>query len=138
MSLEEPEMETFVWQAVYQDKTVNQYNPDGSQNSYNTLNRDGLKTFNLITREGKTLASVPLAKDAKLFYRMRVAFQRKSGTQERIYILGWQSSTDRHIWIVYANGTVETYRNFVEDSRWLYAPIFREYEKVRTVKPQQI
>jgi hypothetical protein len=124
------------WQAVYADHTANQYNPDGVQNSYDLLDRKGLTSFNLVNSKGETIVKVPLTVGAKLFYRMRIAFQQKSGSREMVYILGWQSPTDRHIWLVHQDGKVESFRNFAENSRWLYAPNFREYEKVRSIKPQ--
>jgi len=119
------------WQAVYLDKTINQYNPDASQNSYDGLNREGMTAFNLVNDKGEVVVTVPLDLTKKLFYRMRVALLVGSHCRERIWLVGWRKSDgSMRVWVVDSKGKVKTYRNFREDSQWLYAPEFRSFEEV--------
>ena len=118
------------WQAVYLDKTINQYNGDGSQNSYGLLNREGLTAFNLLDSKGNVVVTVSLDSTKKLFYRMRVALFVHSKARERVYIVGWHSADDRRIWVVDSKGNVKTFKNWKEKSQWLYPPQFYENEMV--------
>lgn len=113
------------WQAVYPDRVINQYNEDGTQNSYDGLDRNGMAAFCLVNGKGETVLTVPLSSTQKLFYRMRVALFVGSHTRERVYIVGWQTRSARHIWVVDSHGKVTSYENFEEKSQWLYSPQFR-------------
>ena len=122
---------SLTWQAVYSDKTINQYNLDGTQNRYDELQREGLTSFNLVDEQGKAVVSIPLGKDKKLFYRMRVSLPFSSRVQERIYLVGWRKKDGtQQIWVLDLNGKVRVYKNFREKSRWLYAPEFYQNEIV--------
>jgi len=119
------------WQAVYLDKTINQYNPDASQNSYDGLNREEMTAFNLVNDRGEVVVTVPLDSTKKLFYRMRVALLVGSHCRERIWLVGWRKSDgSMRVWVVDSKGKVKVYRGFREDSQWLYAPEFRSFEEV--------
>jgi hypothetical protein len=119
------------WQAVYSDKTVNQYNLDGTQNRYDELQREGLTAFHLVDKQGKVVVSIPLGEDKKLFYRMRVSLHFSLGVQERIYIVGWRKKDGaKQIWVVDCEGKVKVYDGFIEKSRWLYPPQFFQSEVV--------
>lgn len=118
------------WQAVYSDKTINQYNADGTQNSYVNLDREGLIAFILVDGKGNIMVTVPLDSDKKLFYRMRVALFIHNKTRERVYIVGWQSADDMRIWVVDSAGKVKMFKNWKEKSQWLYVPEFYLCEAV--------
>jgi hypothetical protein len=118
------------WQAVYSDRIINQYNTDGTQNSYGELDRNGLTAFNLVDGKGNVVVTVPLDSGKKLFYRMRVALFVHSRARERVYIVGWQSASDLRIWVVDSSGKVKTFKNWHEKNQWLYVPQFYPSEIV--------
>jgi hypothetical protein len=116
------------WRAVCPDKVINQYNADGTQNSYDGLERSRMTAFALVNGNGAVLVTVPLNATRKLFYRMRVALFVGSHSRERIYIVGWQSLSNRQIWVVDSVGQVKMFKDWIEKSQWLYPPHFRSYE----------
>ena len=119
------------WQAVYPDRTINQYEKDGRQNSYAKLNREDMTAFNLINEKGEVVVNVPLGENRSLFYRMRVALLVGSHSRERIYIVGWRKTdASMRIWVVDCKGNVKIYKGFEENSQWLYAPEFSVFEEV--------
>jgi len=127
------------WQAIYLNKTINQYNADGTQNSYSELNYEGLTAFNLVNEKGNIIVSVPLGGGKKLFYRMRVALFVGSKVRERIFIVGWQTANNRQIWVVDSHGQTKTFKNWDEKSQWLYAPqFFPKEEPAKSTAPSPV
>ncbi|KXH76256.1 MAG: hypothetical protein AM326_03080 [Candidatus Thorarchaeota archaeon SMTZ-45] len=133
------------WRATYNDGTVlSQYNPDGSKNSYNNLDREGLTAFELLNKAtGQTIIVIHLDKGKKLIWRMRVALRLGYMTKQRVHLIGWQENKIlfrirnfaicrkvETICAIFGDGHIEVTGGFKKKHPWLYPVILREAEKL--------
>lgn len=107
------------WLAVYNDNSyLLQFNEDGTENRYDSIDRSRLASFHLIKREEETIkrvASVFLERPTQqLIWRSRNMlhqFSDGSVIQEVIYMLGWHENVGgksyKSILYVHQDGTVE-------------------------------
>lgn len=128
--------EHHTWQAEYSNGSIlNQYNDDGSKNSYRQIERKGLKTFSLLSVEsGETTVTIELSPKKRLIWRMRTAKNLYNGTEIRVYIVGWQQKVrgrnEQEIHCVFPDGRVETLDRFRENHPWAYPVQFNDAEKL--------
>ena len=78
------------WTANYSDgTTLKQYNADGSENTYNDIDREKLVSFSLFVFGRNYI--LDLDTERRLIYRKRTKVS-STGKQEDIYLLGWQKT----------------------------------------------
>src|SRR3990172_449216 len=85
------------WVAQYDDDTVvNQHDKDGTERSYEQLDRDRIKAFGLYDQESrKPILTLHLEPGQKLIYRRRV--EMKSDQKEPVevcYLVGWRRTVN--------------------------------------------
>jgi len=79
-----------IWAARYIDGTIVTQFKDGIENSIEKLNRDGLRGFSLITKEGKILFHQELEPGKSFFYRRRTAIETGAKYIVKIiHLVGW-------------------------------------------------
>lgn len=123
------------WRAVYKDSTVlNQYNPDGTKNRYNDIDREDLVQFMLLNAEGKPVVIIHLDEKKKLIWRMRVEVKLSKGISQRVHLVGWQENRRgvnvQMICAIFPDGHIEIVDRFRENHPWFYSVKFREAEKL--------
>jgi hypothetical protein len=86
------------WQCVYTDNTVlNQYNEDGTENSYTDIDRSKLSEFRLFDEAGELKFSLVLDEGQRLIYRRRVFKTLNNGDDNSevvVYLVGWQDTVN--------------------------------------------
>lgn len=111
------------WKAVYNDGTkLEQYNDDGSANTYRDIDRERLACFSLSVF-GKKF-TVSLDDGRQLIYRKRIR-QVVGGPKEEGYILGWKKDGVQSIMFI-------TEDEVISAGKWgrgfFSAPKFFEFE----------
>ena len=111
------------WLAHYADgSTLPQYDADGCENQYASIDRSRLEGFSLWD-DGKCLVHLALEPGQRLVYRRRV---ETSPTAEPIviYLAGWQQTVQgtnvQSIFYVLPNGTIVSAGRFTENHRFFY------------------
>ena len=120
------ERRTF-WKAVYQNGNfLLQFNADGSENKYTTINRAQLSQF-VLYRDKKPMVVIHLNGKKRLIYRMRRAMNNH-GYKEIVYIAGWQETTNgvntQMISFLFEDNHIEIVDQFYEDHSWFYSVNF--------------
>jgi len=105
------------WKARYNDASeINQYNEDGSENSYDNLDRDKLSSFVLYNGDKKVL-DLHLDEDQRLIYRRRVEM-RTGEDQVVCYLVGWQQKV--------GNKNIQSIAYIFEDGRIELAGVWKD------------
>lgn len=124
------------WRAVYSDGSCLEYNSDGSENKYTNIDRQHLTQFHLL-KDNVSVLVIHLEPSRKLIYRRRVAVHvsgPKAGTQETIYLVGWQENREginfQVICFVFEDGHIEILDKFRENHKWFYPIVFLPEEKI--------
>jgi len=104
-------MRELKWKAHYNDGTIlPQYNEDGTENGYHSIERNRLSHFVLYDENDKAVFSVRLNPDQRLIYRRRTAM-RGSVAQGLVYLVGWQMTIKgkniKSIAYIFDDGAVE-------------------------------
>lgn len=83
-------MNPLQWVAYYGDEVFPQYNPDGTENRYQDIDRDRLTAFALV-KDGNLVTRVHFEAGMRLIYRRRVAI--RAGDKVTVcYLVGWQKT----------------------------------------------
>lgn len=125
------------WVAKYADgTTVNQVTPEGTELSYEALDRDRVVAFALWNHAArKPVLTLHLEPGQKLIYRRRV--EMRSDQKEPVqvcYLVGWRRTINgeciQSIAYVFGDtGRIELAGKFDEKHPWFYSPTLRPFEE---------
>jgi len=120
---------SLTWRAIYTDGSfLDQYNADGTENKYTSIDRTRLSKF-LLLRETKPVFVLHLRPGQRLIHRRRVSIRlgARAG-RETVWIVGFQENRNgvniQSIAFVFEDGHVELMDRFREDHVLYYPVIF--------------
>lgn len=123
-----------IWKAIYSDdKSLNQYNEDGTENKYTDIDRTILEFFE-IYRDDKLVLKIHLGDGKRLICRRRVDLSiQKKKIVRVVYLVGWQKTINgeniQSICYVFEDGHIEMAGAWNEKSSFAYAPNLMKEEK---------
>jgi len=124
------------WKAIYKDGTsLEQYNDDGTENKYSSIDRNNLSQFILIQNHIPKVV-IHLREGQKLIYRRRVAMPItgiNAFKSQAVYLAGWQENRNgvnfQCITFLFEDGHIEVVDRFYEKHPWFYSVRFIPEER---------
>ena len=80
-----------IWRAIYRDGTEFHQYENGQEQTYEKIDKDRLKFFDLINN-GTTVLRLHLFDGRKLIYRRRTILSQQTGERRVLYLVGWQKN----------------------------------------------
>jgi hypothetical protein len=128
------------WVAQYSDGTVvNQYGGDGTEISYEKLDRGRIAAFALWDFETKkSILTLHLEPGQKLIYRRRVEMKQvgdqEAAISEVCYLVGWRRTVAGECiqsiaYVFEKSGRIELAGRFDAKHPWFYSPVLRPFEE---------
>ena len=84
-----PDRPLIVWRAIYRGGSLDQYNKDGSENSYRDIDRSRLMAFQLL-RDESVIITLHLDAGSRLICRRRRFLTEGISAPRTCYMVGWQ------------------------------------------------
>lgn len=105
-------MDAFGWNAIYSDgESLKRYNEDGSENSYNDIDRERLDRFEVTVLDKRVLSVFMERPSQKLVYRRRVFCDSQGNPKGMVLLAGWHENINgtsiKSIAYIYPDGHVE-------------------------------
>jgi hypothetical protein len=134
-------MDPIQWVAGYSDGTsLTQYNADGTENRYPSIDRSKLKDFSLF-RDGVLLIRYHFDHpDQRLIYRRRVFLMPGEAEPRVFYLIGWQRNVKgENVQSISLLGVLPSGDTAVEViGRWWTHPLFESVEHLDCEKEDSV
>lgn len=136
--------EELMWYVVYDDDSIFvQYEEDGTENAFGSIDRDRLMEFHLIGRTTeKVVLSISMDKDQRLIFRRRNSMSGNTGEKNwTIYMAGWQKTVNgknvQSINWVFPDGRIVNTGKFQDNHPVFYSPVFSQEESAEEISSTQ-
>lgn len=126
-------MDTTRWIAKYSDGTELKQVEGDVINRFKDIDRSRLITF-ILERGDKPFIVIHLDSNKRLIYRRRVAKSLISGSEQVVYLVGWQEKVEgankQFLNFLFEDGHIEIVDRFCDGHKWFYPIKFLPEEQL--------